>query len=219
MLDQLMMIQEFQKNEEKGKESIKIKLVGNAEYTHKCVYRQYANLYAIPMIQLEVGEVFRTMLLTPKMLEILNLTEEEVFRIAFENIRKDVELCNILDELTSMHPSNILAEEFTEPVNGDMYVLSNSQKCCGAACILLPEVQAKLFQIFKDGFYILPSSIHELIILNLGSEVFKEIRLSEIEVLNMVKKVNTDSDVIRSEDILSNSVYQIIDRKLTIIAS
>lgn len=45
-----------------------------------------------------------------------------------------------------------------------MYVLTNTDKCHGANVILYPEVQKALDSKFPNGYYILPSSIHETMI-------------------------------------------------------
>lgn len=45
-----------------------------------------------------------------------------------------------------------------------MFVLTNTDKCHGANVILYPKVQKALDSKFPNGYYILPSSVHETII-------------------------------------------------------
>lgn len=84
---------------------------------------------------------------------------------------------------------------------GDIFVLSNDKKFYGAACLLYPgvlETFARERQV-KDGFYILPSSVHEVLLVpgnNLAlAKCFRE----------MVREVNKSQlDV---EEVLSDYVY------------
>lgn len=45
-----------------------------------------------------------------------------------------------------------------------MYVLTNREKWLGAACILYPGLLSQISRQLQDDFYVLPSSIHECII-------------------------------------------------------
>ena len=54
-----------------------------------------------------------------------------------------------------------------------MYVLTNSSKIQGAACMFYPHVLEMIGEILKEDFYILPSSIHEVIILPKSREIDK----------------------------------------------
>ena len=45
-----------------------------------------------------------------------------------------------------------------------MYVLSNQEKCFGAAALLYPHLLSHISKIFRKNFYVLPSSVHECIL-------------------------------------------------------
>lgn len=71
-----------------------------------------------------------------------------------------------------------------ENVNVSMYVLSNDIKYFGAACLCYEGMLENLGEMFKSDYYILPSSVHEVIILSKSDEV-------EMESLSgMVQEVN-----------------------------
>lgn len=80
-----------------------------------------------------------------------------------------------------------------------MYVLSNEQHYFGASCILYPNALKEISQKFADSLFILPSSIHEVIIIpasytedaNELSEIVHDVNVSEVE----------------QDEILSDSVY------------
>ena len=80
-----------------------------------------------------------------------------------------------------------------------MYVLSNKFRNYGAACIAYPNVLEMIGQILKKDYYILPSSVHEVIIVPY-SEIYVCSKLDE-----MVREIN--STQVQEEDVLSNHVY------------
>ncbi|MCR4936707.1 MAG: DUF5688 family protein [Lachnospiraceae bacterium] len=80
-----------------------------------------------------------------------------------------------------------------------MYVLSNKRRFLGACAILYPEILEKCCRFMGGDFYILPSSIHEVIMISAEN--------ADTEALiNMVREVN-DTQV-ADEEILSYSVYR-----------
>ena len=97
--------------------------------------------------------------------EALGCTLEELDEIAMENTR----LANSPDV---RNIASVLGEILGEPeeafmtvpgeVEFPMYVVTNQSKHAGATLIMFPDVQEKICQVLKsDGFYMLPSSIHE----------------------------------------------------------
>ena len=80
-----------------------------------------------------------------------------------------------------------------------MFVLTNSLRNLGAACILYDDILFHICNFLKDSFYILPSSIHEVIII-------PETHAPDKDTLNdMVLEVNETQ--VGPEDVLSNHVY------------
>ena len=87
----------------------------------------------------------------------------------------------------------------TGDANKELYVLTNSEKYYGASAILNHEALEECEKVCGGSFYILPSSVHELI-------VFSDSELPLSELYEMVKAVN-DTQV-PPEEILSYSVYR-----------
>lgn len=98
----------------------------------------------------------------------------------------------------SGNPPEITGEEL-------MYILTNEEKYYGAAVILYPHVLKHIAKILKKNFYILPSSVHECIL------VPDQGQYSRIELKKMVKEVN-DSQV-EDEEILSYEIYYYDSKK------
>lgn len=88
-------------------------------------------------------------------------------------------------------------EELTDSV--PMYVLSNKNKVEGAACILYPELIKDFADTLKSNLYIIPSSIHEVLLLPVAE--FNGIG----ELKDMIREIN-DTQV-KKEEVLSNSLY------------
>lgn len=80
-----------------------------------------------------------------------------------------------------------------------MHVLTNQSKLFGAAAILYPQVLWAVSHTLQDDLYILPSSIHECIIVPMS------VKCSRKELQEIVKEIN-ETQVPKAE-ILSNHVF------------
>lgn len=88
-------------------------------------------------------------------------------------------------------------EDFFE--DNPMWVLSNRQRIQGASCILYPDLLKRLAEKEKQSFYILPSSIHEVILLpDKGME-------SPGQLKEMIAEVNRTQ--VAPEEVLSDNLY------------
>ncbi len=90
-------------------------------------------------------------------------------------------------------------EELFETNTVPMYVLTNRQQYFGASCLLYPNVLSQISQNFRDSLYVLPSSIHEVILIPAS---FAE---SPKELAKIVQEVNLTE--VAQDEILSDSVY------------
>lgn len=81
----------------------------------------------------------------------------------------------------------------------DMYVLTNKKGINGASCLLYPNILNDLADKLDSDLYILPSSIHEIILVEKDNSFQKE------DLIRMVKDINLTQVPI--EDVLSNNVY------------
>ncbi len=85
-----------------------------------------------------------------------------------------------------------------------MYVLTNEEKFYGAAVLLYPRVLAHIGTLLKRNFFVLPSSVHECIL------VPDQGHYTRFELMKMVREVNQNQ--VEEEEILSYQVYY-YDRK------
>ena len=137
--------------------------------------------------------------ITNKMMEMWDVTVEELHELAIRNMTT-----LLPSEFVSMNEimRRIMGDEADEmlPVDGQMYVLSNSTKVHGASALLDKEIMDKVIDRIGDGFYVLPSSVHEVICLKMCEEATPE------NLSAMVKDVN-GSQVARDEW-LSDHAYR-----------
>lgn len=145
-----------------------------------------------------------TIPVTEDLLRLWNTSLKELFHIAMKNTPK------LLPPV--FKPMRIVVEELLEhPYDEDlqdndvMFVLTNPLRSLGAACILYDNVLLHIGNFLKENYYVLPSSIHEVIII-------PESQAPGKETLNdMVVEINKTQVAI--EDVLSNHVYY-YDREL-----
>ena len=108
------------------------------------------------------------------------------------------DMSDVLIELMAGVPCNSMKEEFEYMV--PMYVLSNKSKLNGSGCIFYHNLLHNLCEKLECDLYILPSSIHEVILL-LDDEYVQ----SSEELREMVRETNRM--VVDQEEVLSDHIY------------
>lgn len=102
--------------------------------------------------------------------------------------------------------NNLLDEDSLNGVDG-MYVLTNDSGIMGASCFFYPGVKDKIYKLV-GGYYVLPSSIHEVLIVPDSAGI----KADELKV--MVKSAN--QTVVEGKDILSDNVYHYNGKELEV---
>ena len=103
-------------------------------------------------------------------------------------------------------PVNILTEISPESMYDpdlvdDLYILSTADTIVGAHMMLRDDILSKAGDFFENDFYVLPSSVHEVLL----APVSMGIDVQELNV--MVRSINGNPEVMKSIDILSDNVY------------
>ena len=149
-------------------------------------------------INLDFDGTKGTVKLNERIMEEIDLSEEEAWKYAERNLHNETviqPLCNIISSLLGEN-----AEDCADDSN--MYVLTNKSLLNGASAVLDKDLLRKIGE--KHGvteLYILPSSRHEMIVIPYSEKI-------EIETLNrMVREVNeTQVDEV---DRLTDRAYKI----------
>lgn len=164
------------------------------------MHRKYLDLMILYTIRISADEI-GTIKIKKDMAAKWGITEAELYAKAMENLQEDgytmMDLEQLLDELILGIEDKEKSDNW-EDLRPRMYVLTNSQKYFGAAgMILSPQLVKK--RLGRTNFYILPSSIHEVMILPDNK------KFEAKELIHMVQNVN--EECVMPEDKLSDHVY------------
>ena len=115
-------------------------------------------------------------------------------------------MADVLNHLFCIENPDLQNETF-QPI--PMYILSNTSKLNGAGCMLYDNVLTNIAAKLNSDLYIIPSSIHEVLLIPVDYADSSEY------LTTLVQEVN-DTQLSRDE-ILSDHVYYYsrIDKKIT----
>ena len=193
----------------------------NRELLRSMPHIEYGNLSMTIYGQLDDGtNQHATMNVVNKHLDIWEVSEDELFQQAISNTKtnKPMVLKKMSEVLMDMLKSKLdncgyepnEDDEFDDIVEGakrcieeskhtEMYVLTNKSGYAGAVNMLFDDIMSNVIEQIDDDVYILPSSIHEIILVPKGSGSSME------ELANIVQSVNGSE--MDPKEILSNQVY------------
>lgn len=140
-------------------------------------------------------------------MELWNATVKELLELAQKNTPELFPWrCNSMEYvLREMMSEEEYLTEIPQEERGDffagnpLWVLSNVQRVQGASCMLYPGLLKQLAEKEGNSFYILPSSIHEVILLT-----DRKMETPE-QLKDMIAEVNRTQ--VAPEEVLSDSLY------------
>ncbi len=182
--------------------------------------RNYSLLETVPFIPyLDLAIVFSLLFempdhglgsitITNDMIELWDTSLSQLYQLALKNTASlfPIEfrpLKSVISEMTGKPYDQALFED------DHLYILTNSICHLGAACILYTPILEDIADILKDDFYLIPCSIHEIIIVPASYS-------PELVSLNeMIQEIN--STQLSADEILSDHCY-FYDRKKQLIS-
>lgn len=177
----------------------------NKETLENYVYKEFLDLAAIVTFCAEIDEQgVKAIRVTHDLAERWNVSKEEILQAAEENtedlfpVRMEPildTLCRVADISRDDLPEEVLAEEDSPQI----MVLTNYLGVNGATVLLYDSFLQQVYEKLRGKFIILPSSIHEVIVMPLASA--PPITDSQ----KMVEQINRSA--VKEEEILSDSVY------------
>ncbi len=143
-----------------------------------------------------------TILIRNSHLELWNQTAQTLYPLVMENSRRLLapqlhNMNSLLEDIlpSSGYPTVVVPEDPLYP----MYVLTNKQNMFGAACLLYDGLIRSYAEQFQTDFYLLPSSIHETILV----PAIRNDRIQDFS--EMVHEVNETQ--VSGEEFLSDHAY------------
>ena len=150
---------------------------------------------------------FYSVTINNRMLEDLGCSKEDLMLQANENAWKinTPVFCSMQSKLTGglfgdtsgnyLEDPHVISPQEKEA----MYILSNEDMTMGAASLFVEPVQKQIAWLLNEGYYVLPSSIHEVLIVPESSDMDVQ------DICSMVREANRS--VVNEPDVLSDFVY------------
>jgi len=200
-------------NFEDLKDSLTVKVVNtenNKDYLADKPTEQIEDMSVVfAAVVKETDEGRMTLPITNEIMESMGVEQQQLKEAAMNNLaEQDYSFKSMRDVLVGMmFPDGVpendpMVDMMLPPEDPDMqmYVLSNEQNVNGASEILNQKAMDEIAEKLGGDFVVLPSSVHETIVLPLKDDMEPGV------MENMVQEIN--SGVVSAEDKLSDHVFQ-----------
>lgn len=174
------------------KDRLTLKLVEtnrNKGVLQKIVHRNILDMSLMYYVSVAPGY---TTAVTNELLSSWGIVEEDLYRVAIANAAKNNPL--VINDLGEYLTN--LGYPILEKTN--LIFATNKEMCYGASVICYPGALKSISEKLDGSFYIMPSSIHEIL-------CHPDADVSAEELRNLVQQVNQET--VAEEEQLTNSVY------------
>lgn len=174
----------------------------NRELLENVVSRDYLDLAIIYRIMVDVDENgIESIVVTDELAESLEMSEEDLYEIGIKNTKEmmGIGVNSLMRSL--LDGKNIIdidSEELSELKDEEMLLVTNKYFVYGASAIVYKDVFKRIADMLEDDVNIIPSSIHEILVIRSGD-------VDSGDLPSLVKEVNDSS--VAEKDILSYNVY------------
>ena len=173
----------------------------NADYLETVVHRDIEDLAIVYRLKVnsisDIDNVASTVV-TNQVMERMGVREEDLYNAAIKNLEEPL-VTPMFDMLMGIDNGISLSEIDRDKLEENpMYVLTNKEKWNGAFCMVCTDVLDRLCDLYGDDIYIIPSSIHEVIVIPQND--------SDVDGLTeMIQDINRS--VVDQREVLSNHPY------------
>lgn len=189
----------FFRNFDSVEEKLSFKLIGlkdNKEYLEDIPYRRFEDLAMVPICMVRNAEIgVGHITIRNSHLDLWGITYDRLWKNLMENSTKTAEV-----KIKTM--PDFLGEDYINDfeVLQNIIIVSNKEQNYGAGAVLYPGVLEKISDKYGKNLYVLPASVHEVLVLPEQGEE------NEAEMLEaIVRQVN--AGVLSKEDFLSDKIY------------
>lgn len=181
------------------KDKIIYRLIGreeNQELLKEIPYKSYLDLAIIYYVLLEVDEYgMASMMVRAEHMDMWKVTEEDLYYRASKNTQELLPY--------EFAPMRTVIEELPtwdgRGTGRKMYILSNEMRSYGAAALIYPDCLRKIAGVVGENFFVIPSSVHETIIVAESEAPGRE------ELGSMIEEINETQ--VEAEEVLSDRAY------------
>ncbi len=177
----------------------------------EAVLREYLGLPVglyIPMPPLSDETSNASIVVTRAILERYDISEKEAFECAIDNMSASAEISSFASVIMGLMPT--MGEEIVPDEDPGVLFVSNENRFYGAAAILCPSVLKTLSERIGGDMMILPSSVHETLVMPLKDPDMVG------EFASMVREIN--SSTVDPAEQLSDNVFTYINGVLSVCA-
>lgn len=171
-------------------------------------HRKFLDLAIIYSVAVTLDGAEGSIKVTDSLLEHWNVCEQTLYEMALQNTEnynkwmvvpmRDILLRFIIGE--NDYVLDDAYEDMIQNLNLPLYVVSNTQKIFGATVLLYTEMFRKISRSLGNcNLYIIPSSVHELIVLEETTEFEAE------QLIQTVRDVNCTD--VEPEEVLGENLY------------
>lgn len=138
---------------------------------------------------------------TEGILESIGCSREELLTAAMENTisLEPPLLLDLPAFLTAGSQDNFLEDAPEETGNGP-FILTNTSQVRGAAVLFYPGIMERISEVFHGGYFVLPISVHEMLIIPEDAE-------PDVNALTLML-AEGNRTVVDEEDVLSDKVFR-----------
>jgi len=179
----------------------------NAAFLRQAPYRKMEDLAEIYQISVMENEnEAGSIKVNNTLMSLWDVSPEELHTAAIQNTERMYpatfqSMDQVIEALmTGEEGKGNLLQDSRDFQPGPMYVLTNEVKMNGAAVLLYPNILERVQQIIGSDYYVLPSSIHEVLVIPKDTPQTKQ------EMGRMVREVNIGQ--VSPEERLSNCIYE-----------
>lgn len=177
----------------------------NQNLLKECPYKNIHDLAAVPRWHMGNGASF---IVNNSVAQALCLTKEEILDIAQKNTEAAEYSCRGINDIMKQMLAeegidDAVADEILPFAQSPFHVITNKDCADGSCAVLSGNFMQKTAEhLGCQELYLLPSSRHEMIVVNAGNHA------DSAELKKIVEEVNSMTDTVSEKDFLSNSIYK-----------
>lgn len=204
----------FITNYDLAKERLVLKLINyeqNKKLLETVPHMQYLDLAIVFSYVFENPErEFSSILINDSLLSNWNVSKEDLYKQAlinspnilphtYSSLLSTIKKMDTFDELPEFEEDECIIPDPSADCGQCMFVLTNTARINGAACIFYKGLLNEISNMHKTDLIIIPSSIHEVIIIPKIGELKRDF------INKMIQDVNVTH--LKDEDVLSDHAY------------